>query len=121
MQIIVFTRRNHRKPNRLTINGYPFFMIFFFDPIEQYDFSLITLKGHTVYVFYLHILLVILALLWLVSRLQLTVFGYFQHKLYIFIKEAFLAVCGSEKQILFSYFYYIFLFLLIGNGLGMIP
>jgi len=59
--------------------------------------------------------------MFIVSQSCLTVFGYLNHKLYNFIKEAFLAVCGSERQILFPYFFYIFLLLLLSNVLGMLP
>jgi len=104
----------------LTTNDYIIFPLFF-DPIEQYDLGWVDFIGCNFYPAYIHICLIIIVLLVLISSLHLTVFGYCNHKLYSFLKTAFISVCGPERQILFPYFYYIFFFLLISNVLGMIP
>ncbi len=116
MTRLLFTNNEFTLNNDLTIERY-FSVIF--DPIEQYDLSWLYVLGYNFYPVYFHICLIMLVLIFVISKSCLTIFGYINFKLYNFIKEAFLAVCGLERQILFPYFYYIFLFLLISNVLGM--
>jgi len=99
----------------LTIGGY------FFDPIEQYDLVILDFLNPVLSSIYLYIILMIFALICLTHQIDLSIFSYIQFRFYNFLKEAFLSVCGSDKQILFPYFYYIFLFLLFSNVLGMVP
>jgi len=93
----------------------------FSDPIEQYDLVIFVFLNQIVSSVYLYIILMIFALMYLTHQLDISIFSYLQFRLYNFLKEAFLSVCGSDKQILFPYFYYIFLFIIFSNALGMVP
>jgi len=108
--------------NCLTINSYfSFIGVTCYDPIEQYDLGLLNVNGYTIYPIYFHVVLIVGLLLGITSSVKINFFGYIHYKIYNFLREAFLSVCGPERQILFPYFYYIFFFLLLSNIFGMIP
>lgn len=92
-----------------------------FDPIEQYDLGLFTIQDITFYPAYLHLLFVS-ALFCLVSKqIRLNVLGYIHYRLYKFLQNVYVSVFGFERQLLFPYFYYIFIFILLSNLTGMLP
>jgi len=60
----IFTAVNAAKRTRLTINSYiSFFSVFLADPIEQYDLTLLTINGYTLYSVYFHIFLIVCVIL----------------------------------------------------------
>jgi len=91
------------------------------DPIEQYDLGTILIGDYYIYPIYFHIILLVGLTLVVLSSIKLNFLGYINYKIYSFIREAFLSVCGVERQLLFPYFYYIFFFLLLSNICGMLP
>ena len=91
------------------------------DPIEQYDIGSFTIFNFLFYPVYLHLLVVVLLIIFLTTRIKINVWGYVNFKLFNFVRDLFISVFGKEKQKLFPFFYYTFLFLLINNVLGMLP
>jgi len=57
----------------------------------------------------------------LTKQLKLNIFGYAHYKLYKFLRDVYISVFGFDKQLLFPYFYYIFIFILLSNLTGMLP
>lgn len=91
------------------------------DPIEQYDIGSFTIFNFLFYPVYLHFLVVVALLVFLTTRIKINALGYINFKLFNFVRDLFISVFGKEKQKLFPFFYYTFLFLLINNLLGMLP
>jgi len=106
----------------VTIRRYFFCsVIFVHDPIEQYDLGFLETFGFFLYPAYLHIVAIAVLICIFAGRVKINIFGYLNHKLYTFMRDLFLSVVGAERQSLFPYFYYTFLFILACNLSGMLP
>jgi F0F1-type ATP synthase membrane subunit a len=92
------------------------------DPIEQYDLGVLEVCGMAFYPAYLQILFIAILICIFTGSIKMNIFGYLNHKVYSFLKDLFINVIGPNKhQMLFPYFYYIFLFILLCNLCGMAP
>jgi len=117
----LFTRIYHQFC-RITISyHFSFIPVIWLDPIEQYDLGLFTLWGLVFYPGYLHLIFIFIMFCLLTKQLKLNIFGYAHYKLYKFLRDVYISVFGFDKQLLFPYFYYIFIFILLSNLTGMLP
>jgi len=109
---------------RLTVSAYSTLPIILTinDPIEQYDITTAFIcKYFTITPVYLHIALVAFLVVLFIGRVRLNIFGYLNSRSYNFIKNLFISLFGFKYQMLFPFFYYLFVFILFNNILGMIP
>jgi len=95
--------------------------VVWFDPIEQYDLGLFTTWGFTFYTSYLHLIFILVLFCFLSKQIKFNILGYVHYRLYKFLQNVYLSVFGFDKQFLFPYFYYIFIFILLSNLTGMLP
>jgi len=108
--------------SRITISSYLSVISFIcLDPIEQYDLGLFTVGDLVVYPAYLHLIFIFILFCLLMKQLKLNILGYVHYKLYRFLQSLYVSVFGFDKQLLFPYFYYIFIFILLSNLTGMLP
>jgi F-type H+-transporting ATPase subunit a len=120
--INLFSTFTTRITRTLTLSFTPFLLLSVAnDPIEQYDIGSFTVFNFLFYPVYLHFLVVVVLIAFLTTRIKINAFGYINFKLFNFVRDLFISVFGREKQKLFPFFYYTFLFLLINNLLGMLP